>query len=83
MSPEGFYHQLVVAQHYSISTDSPLVTLGKVGYNDLQSGSGFVKVSCNLVSLNLVVNSLSTNDYGNSRSGCISEILGLKVQTRY
>lgn len=83
MSPnQSFYHQLVVAQHHTISADSPVVILGQIGKNDLHSSSSSVKVGCNLVSLNLVVGSHSTDENGHSRSDSISEVFGLKVQTR-
>lgn len=72
----------MVAQHHTISTDSPVVILSQVGKNDLQSGGCFVKVSCDLVSLNLVVSSHSTDENGHSRSDAISEVLGLRMQTR-
>lgn len=76
-----FYHQLVGTQHHTISTDSPVVILGQVGKNDLKSGSSSVKVSCDLVSLNLVVGSHGTDENGHSRSDSIGEVLGLKMRT--
>lgn len=79
---QSLYHQLVAAQHHTISADSPAVALGQVGKNDLDSGSRSVKVSSNLVSLNLVVGSHSTDEDGDSRIDGISEVLGLKVQTK-
>ena len=67
----------MVAQHHTIGADSPLVILGQVGENELQSGGSFVKVRCKLVSLNLVVGSHSADEDGHSRSDGISEVLGL------
>lgn len=72
----------MVAQHHTISTDSPVVILSQVGKDNLQSSSGFVKVSSNLVSLNLVVGSHSTDQDSHSRSDSVGEVLGLNVQTR-
>lgn len=71
----------MVAQHHAISTDPPVVVLSQVGKNDLQSGSSFVEVSCDLVSLNLVVGSYSTDENSHGGSHSVSEVLGLKVQT--
>lgn len=83
MSPnQSFYHQLVVAQHHAISTDSPVVILSQVGKNNLHSGGSSVNVSCNLVSLNLVVGSHGTDENGHSRSDSTGKVFGLKVQTR-
>lgn len=78
----SFYHQLLFAQHHTIGAYSPVVILSQVGKNDLHSGSSFVKVTCNLVSLSFVIGSHSTDENGHSRSDSISEVLCLKVQTR-
>lgn len=74
------YHQLVVAQHHAISTDSPVVILSQVGKNDLHSGGSSVNISCNLVSLNLVVGSHGTDENGHSRSDSIGKVFGLANQ---
>lgn len=71
------------AQHDTIGTDSVMVLLSKVGKNELNSGGSSVKVSCDLVSLNLLVGSYNADDDGQSRFDAVSEVLVLKVQTRY
>lgn len=71
----------MVAQLHTIGTDSPVVVLGQVSENDLHSGSSSVEISCNLVSLNLMVCSYSTDEDGHSRSDGVGQVLGLKVQT--
>lgn len=78
----SFYHQLLFAQHHTIGAYSEVVILSQVGKNYLHSGSSFVKVSCNLVSLSFVIGSHSADEDGHSRSDGISEVLGLKVHTR-
>ena len=76
-----FHHQFVVAQLHTISTDSPVVVLGQVSENDLHSGSSSVEISCNLVSLNLMVCSHSADEDGYCRSDGVGQVLGLEVQT--
>lgn len=78
----SFYHQLLFAQHHTIGADSPVIVLSQVGENDLHSGSSLVKVSCNLVSLSLVIGSHSTDENGHGRSDSISKVPRLKVRTR-
>lgn len=72
------YHQLVVAQLHAVSTDSPVVVFGQIGKNDLQSRSLFVKVSCNLVSLFLVVGSDGTNEDGHTWAESLGEVPSLQ-----
>lgn len=68
----------MVAQHDTVGTNSPLVIFSEVGDDDLHSGIFFVKVSCNLITLALVVDCDSTDDNGGCWLDSVGQVFGLR-----